>query len=316
MTVDSELLLPPEFPAVDRCLHEVRLAARGDSPLTRLTVFDGRFHEVGRGLGRLDLLLPVGLYKVEFRIGNIATFRHVALTGEVAEARVSIEPADLPIPSAAPLPGSLDAVEIPRDIAVKLSHSARRALVHRGAQVLVLLSDPQERQPAVRDLFRGMSLHDSAGASVGQIASIKTGPSFAGVLLKVGPGTYRLRAKEPSGRIFEQAVTACEGWQTQVFLKCPRSGELAVDLFHSSVYLARIEDGFDPSRRELRWVEQARLSLAQGGDIFAGLPSEPGATGDGNLRALFNFASPEPMLLLLCIYLLLRAPLAGPCHGP
>ena len=101
MTDSLAPLVPDPAPAASD-LDRVRLRVQADSPLTEITVFDGRFRTVEQGPGQLSVDLHRGPYKVEFRAGN-AGFCAMSPQGEESEVTVAIKDSDLPIPTAAPL---------------------------------------------------------------------------------------------------------------------------------------------------------------------------------------------------------------------
>ena len=145
MTDSLAPLVPDPAPAASD-LDRVRLRVQADSPLTEITVFDGRFRTVEQGPGQLSVDLHRGPYKVEFRAGNAAVSRHVALTGEESEVTVAIKDSDLPIPTAAPLlSSSIDPGEHVEAAAEFSRSTPSRA--GPGAQIFLFLRDPDRRRP-------------------------------------------------------------------------------------------------------------------------------------------------------------------------
>ena len=123
-------------------------------------------------------------------------------------------------------------------------------------------------------LLNALNLFDSSGWIVGDLRAKDHGPGWAGAVVAIEPGSYRLRAQGPSNRDFELALAACNGWQTQIFLTCRDTEDSVptVDLFRSSIFLVPIGRGFDPARPELRWIEQVRLGLVHDGDPLRRFP--------------------------------------------
>jgi hypothetical protein len=65
--------------------HEHILTVRAADPLAEITVYDGAFKRVGRGVGHFEGSLPDGLYEVRARVG-----------GAVEEKLISLD-RDLPV---------------------------------------------------------------------------------------------------------------------------------------------------------------------------------------------------------------------------
>jgi hypothetical protein len=278
--------------------------------MTEVSLYDGLFGLVEKRLGRLKRRLDPGLYKVEFRVGSLTTTRYVAITGDQPEVKIALGPNELRVPAAAPLQEPTPSLKS----AVWLSHTSPRPDGGRGAQILVFIQDPEGSEADGRRLAQGLTLHDEGGRLIADLGDRpESGPGWAGVLYEMEPGNYRLRAPGESGRIFEQSLAACRGWQTQVFLVHAGSDDVPREacLFDASIYLAPRSRGFDPTRPALRWVEQARWGLADGRDVLArALPNENRPELHGASRWL-KFIGEEPMLGLLCIHLLRRRLDAG-----
>ena len=94
-------------------------------------------------------------------------------------------------------------------------------------------------------LLNALNLFDSSGWIVGDLRAKDHGPGWAGAVVAIEPGSYRLRAQGPSNRDFELALAACNGWQTQIFLTCRDTEDSVptVDLFRSSIFLVPIGPG-------------------------------------------------------------------------
>ena len=74
-----------------------------------------------------------------------------------------------------------------------------------------------------------------------------------------------MRSEPRTGRVTEQPIYTCAGWQTQIFLLSRgvggESNERRTDLSNVSLLMARSAVGFDFEREDLRWTEVALSAL-------------------------------------------------------
>lgn len=292
-------------------------------------VLDGRLEPIERStLGRLEVDVPAGAYKVEFRAGSDMYSELVVVT-QPGEYYVSL-PRPLQVSTAAPVPDSSTSHEWQSYPAEQMSHSLPLVLPGQqaGSSHLFLFVREHDREygdPAERfNPGRGLSLHSLNGQrllDLGQASAQPRGdpvapPARHGVYDRDGrwtahhvaldPGPYLLRLDTGSGWIQNQVVHAAEGWQTQVFLISRsygrgRARRRRADLARMSLLMSRPGTGFQPYDRSAYLTEVALQALATG-------RAEPGAERTEMLWAKYG----NPMLGLFGAFLQLRRPRFDP----
>ena len=276
--------------------HEHTLTVRAADPLAEITVYDGAFKRVGRGVGRYEGSLPDGLYEVRARVG-----------GAVEEKLISLD-RDLPVDfgrvafsSAIPLAQTATS-DATQQAAVSRASQAPLKL-GAGSGLLVAVRDRPGREPATEpgSPAAGVTLVGPGGPrvfDVGVAAPVDaTGPSpVAAVCLEVNPGIYRLRLDLPNGGARERTLVASPGWTTQCFMVRRRFREhSAADLDQGAVSLDRLGRPFSPNDMRMRLAEGARDALANNRQVT-----------DAAAQALMREKFQDPMLGLLVAHLLLR----------
>ncbi|HEX8224270.1 MAG TPA: hypothetical protein VF605_10690 [Allosphingosinicella sp.] len=276
--------------------HELIVDAA--DPLAEISVYDGAFKRIGRGVGRLEGRFPDGLYEVRARLGGTVQEKLISLDRDQ-----SIRFESVAFASAIPLAGTSTA------------DSAHQAAVARalanpkplgsGSGLLVVVRDrpyknstppPQGSSPAA-----GLALIAPDGSTIldvgGEAQVDRSGDApVAAVYAEVDPGTYRLRIDRPDGGGRERALIASPGWRTQCFMmrRWIREHALA-DLDRGSVSIAASGSPFGPRDERVRLAEAARDALVSHRRI-----------ADAAARSLMKLKFEDPMLGLLVAHLLLR----------
>jgi hypothetical protein len=280
---------------------------------TEIFVLDESFHEAARGLGRLDVDLPPGIYKIRVRTGGRESERYVTLSpshayGGAGPGGKEVSFGPLEFSSPAPLSNTNAPPEHSRDIA-RASHDVH---VKKGSGSAVFVcsrdeSKPGSAAPAPRQSpSTGLTLRSAGGELLvdleqASVARASEGDPWAACNVELDPGLYRLSVETPMGRL-NQTVVASPGWQTQIYLLQASYGPDAdgrrANLNGAAILLAR--SGFDPSSSGMRLTELARLGLR---DHRAVIRPE-------DVHSMLGGKVENPMLGLFAAYLLLEKPLA------
>jgi hypothetical protein len=277
---------------------KVHLSVRVADESAELAVFDGNLQLVTRKTGDLQVDLTPGLYKVQARLGLAAHEEVLALGPERAEREVSFPP----LRFASPIPlRETDLTTAEERVAA--AEQSRR--VHVGAgkgSWLYVFVRPWGRargkpgRPGAGNSARGLKLLNAQGDVIVALESASASEEkpavWAACNLEVDPGAYRLRMESVLGRSQEQALFACSGWQTQVFL-LHDSSEVPSELQganRTEVAIAMVPGcGFDPDDPKARRTEVARLKLgAPRGPLSQGLRAVASGTFDDPLLGLYT----------------------------
>lgn len=260
-----------------------RLVASAENPLVEVVVVNDRFEREASGFGRVDVKVPAGVYRVDFRSGAELQERWVVIERENAERTVSVSAAPFASSSAAPLAVGADVREA-RAARLARDWSLAPRVVHgRGSQLFAFV----DMAGVSGDLagFAGAALLDAMGEPVlalGDAAQYDKTIGAAGACIELAPGTYRLRVPAGNGAALEQTVHLAAGWATQLFVRAlddtssgpagsgssvsvPRPWRApALDLARAAITMTPVGTAFDPASRETLLVEAARVALAAG----------------------------------------------------
>jgi hypothetical protein len=228
-----------------------RLVADTGTPTTEIVVINAEGDIVAQATTRISTELPIGIYKLRFRIGNRIIDQLYELPA--GQGEYEVVPPDMPLDSPAPLGLPTQVTGEPANLARDWSRSP--ALKVGAGSGLFLFIDARHANgihsgPELR-AFSGEKIQDLATSSNSQDGCV-------GCHLELDPGSYLLRAGE-----IEQTVVTCANWQTQVFIPMVKNGNnWQPELNEAAILMSRLGAGFDPTAPDLRWTEAARQSLA------------------------------------------------------
>lgn len=269
---------------------------------SELYLIDRSFNEVARGVGRLELPLVPGPYRVRERIGDIES-----VSDELKV--VPGEQSDFVMPGVAyesplPLAGTAAYQEMPQ----QLRHPRLT-----GPGVRIVIRDPQPghgAQPRPDDgcmaaEVRRLRIETLTGQPVARLSEASTAvreKDLFAVDLVLDPGSYVLVQDAAGGRQSCIALYVLAQWHPAVYLLLPTrpeagTGQRRLRLGDASLYYAAGNAAAQPDDVALARLEAARHALSRGRSI-SGWAQLPDAHG----QPVFN-----PLLALIDAYLLLRS---------
>jgi hypothetical protein len=278
-------------PSDQRDRVHLRVQAGDDG--TEIFVTDGRFHQVARGCGRVEVKLPPGLYQLRLRAGNTVRDEDLILDGSQPEVVKRFEALKFATP--APLAGIR---ETSAQQAAFINEMFGKTQVDLGGDsgVCLFVAAPPGGHPPARGLTLWRDGQQVVDVNA-HAAKPATGEPWAACYMKVPAACYRLRLALPKGAYLEQSVVAAPGWHTQLFLRHHAYGDDPKDtranLPGGAILYAR-DRCFDPNSPEARLSELARLGLANRRQVLA----------DEVLQAILYGKFADPMLGLLGAHLL------------
>lgn len=234
------------------------LIADSGVPACEVIVLDGKFAPVAFGVGKAEVRLPPGFYKVRYKIGRTVT------DSDVIELEPGSAPYVVPIPkltvrTARP---TGDAATGSAGFASRLSRQVDKQ-IGSGAELFVFVRDDSD-QPSC-PTPTGLALFDWNGALIADLADAHGEDKCAGCTLALNPGSYLLRLNQSDGSPLEQCIHVSEGWQTQVFLESLRTDPTSppeIDLSDAAILMGPLGAGFNPDDNALLWADSARHALA------------------------------------------------------
>jgi hypothetical protein len=238
-----------------------QLIADSGVPACEVIVLDGRFTPVAHGIGKVEVMLQPGLYKVRYKIGRTVT------DSGVIELEPGSEPFVVPIPrltvrTARPTRGDRPSEAGQPDIASRLSKHVDKH-VGSGAEIFLFVRDGTDSSD--NPVPTGLTLFDHQGVQVADLADAHGEKQCAGCTLALNPGSYFLRLRQSDGPPLEQCIHLSEGWQTQVFLESQRpdpASPVDIDLSDAAILMSPLGHGFNPDDNALLWTDSARQALA------------------------------------------------------
>jgi hypothetical protein len=246
--------------------HELVLVRVEADPVVSVCIMKGDLTIVKEKVGRLEVKVPPGLYKVRFAAPTVVRDAIFEVTGEEPVITIPV-PADVVVASPAPLTRATKGTDH-ESLAARLSVAPPVHLGDGGSLFVFVRQLPETKAPAGHPTA-GVTLRTSSGEQLFDFGNLPVHNGCAGVNLSVAPGTYLLRVvREGDAAPIEQSVVVCSGWQTQIFLPL---GPLTCDdpdprpqLEHAAVFMADEEVGFQPAKPASEWTEMARSWLARG----------------------------------------------------
>ncbi len=240
--------------------ERVRLTAVGLTPATEIRICNAHFQQVGASgnAGRVQVELPVGMYRVTFREGDAIVDEVVSLLPGGAGPVTVRQKQPAPFASAMPLRRTRTSREWHEKSAQALSRSTPRGVESEGdAEMLIFVRDlgppveieledgfreSEHLKPGVQfrleletqvsqrpaklseldplDPTEGLTLNDRRGRLVTNVVSQAERARVGGLLTRLEPGAWRLRLDTGTGQTLELPVVCPPHRQTQVFLLC------------------------------------------------------------------------------------------------
>lgn len=278
--------------------REHKLIVEAADPLAEVSVYDGAFKRIGRGVGRFEGRFPDGLYEIRARLGGAIQEKLISLDRDQSIRFDSVDFAS-PIPMAGT--GTADGAH---QAAVGRALASPKPL-GQGCGVLVVVRDRPYKTstppPAGSSPAGGLTLIAPDGSTILDIGAEamvdRSGNApVAAVYALVPPGTYRLRIAQPDGGARERALIASPGWRTQCFMIRRWIREFAIaDLDRGSISIVPLGSAFGPRDQRVRLAEAARDALVSHRKI-----------ADAAAKSLMRLKFEDPMLGLLVAHLLLR----------
>jgi hypothetical protein len=238
----------------------IRLSA--NTPATELAVVDADHHLIAQGLGRLEVEVSRGIYRIECRCGPTSESHLVTVVDSDVE-EVGIE---LKLPSPAPIAGSMTTLKAHEACAEQASSALRNAA--EDGTGLVVMVRTTDGTSLTGDGVGDVALLDGARRGV---ETPEWHASDDGTCLwwsvPLRPDGYVLRGPHATALelVAEQPLRISEGWQTLVFAWA--SGGRAV-FTEASIHMAPGATGWtadDPNHIRL----EAAFADVAAGRIFS-----------------------------------------------
>jgi hypothetical protein len=255
--------------------RSIRLAAL--TPATELAVVDADHRMVAHGLGRLEVSVPPGIYRIEHRCGPVSESHLVT----VLEEGFVDEEIAVAMPSPAPVAGTTTASEAHQECAERASAALRGS--EGDGTGLVVMVRTIEGSPLSPEGLGELALLDGVDRVV---ARPDWQASDDGTCLwwtePLRPDGYVLRAPHATARelVTEQPLRISRDWQTLVFATAA-DGRAAVT--EASIHMApagsgwsaddpdhvRLEAALSDLRAGRSFTEEMALDVARSGTLEA-----------------------------------------------
>jgi hypothetical protein len=249
------------------------------SPTAEIFVIDSNNTVVARGVQSLEQSLPVGIYKVRFRIGNTVADKLFELpTGEGFYTPPELP--ELPLVSPVPLTGPMSQLASTWSTTVHVSYG-------KGSRIFLFVdASPNPSQPITPG---NLILRTSAGVQIADMAKGVSAQGCFACTIELDPGGYILEVDRGESPTVQQAVYTASGLQTQVFLPIVQEGEqMSIpDLSACAMLMPPMSFGFRPDSQSFRWAEAARKTLSSG---------RMGVTPAQQLRGMQAVGPDDPMI--------------------
>ena len=271
-----------------------------------ISVVDGRFQEVARGLGQVELMLPPGIYRARSAVGQTFQDHLFSVANDSPSQRISLEPLVFETPI--PIEGTRTRHEYQIDAMVRASDVPQTDL-GQGGEIVVFIRDPgsdyidfsDDQIAEYTQSFSGFSLVTADGMEADLMEHGEINPKQGRLLFRasVAPGTCVLAGPSYEGErvCLPLVVLPHQSIQVFILLESDTPGLLRrwPDMNGASIVFQYTGGGFDPFRGDLRVYEAARKALAKGSNRL-------GAAG---MRQLLYEKFDNPMLGLVVAHLIL-----------
>ena len=265
-------------------------AANGAS---ELYLIDRSFNEVSRGVGRLELDLVPGPYRVRERIGDSEAVSGVFEVGFDKQSDFTVHGVSYETPL--PIAGTATYQEMPRlgrprggsGIRVVVRDPATRDDMDAGARDVCMMRE------VARLRIETLTCDPAATLTEGEVLASDNG-LFA-VDVDLGPGSYVLVQECAGGRQCCLPLYVMPDWNPAVYLLMPCQAASGAEgaglrLAEASLFYAARDAADPPGDIELARLEAARHALSRRRAIggWALLPQAPGQAGANPLMSLID----------------------------
>jgi hypothetical protein len=262
------------------------LSIDAGSPTAEIFVINSDNTVVARGVQYLQQILPVGIYKVRFRIGNTVADKLIELpigTGFYTPPELP----ELPLVSPVPLGGPAGS---PQSLISGLASTWSTTVhVSHGQGSRIFLFVDASTNPSQPIAPGDVILRTFAGLQIATLSAGLSGEGCFGCTIELDPGGYILEVQRGESATVQQAVYTAPGLETQVFLPvAPQSQQNCIpDLSACAMLMSPISYGFRPDSQSFRWAEAARKTLSSG---------RMGVTPAQQLRGMQAVGPDDPMI--------------------
>ncbi len=236
---------------------------------TQLSLRDSKWNELASGVGSIRCDLIPGTYSVWLETGGSAATTQVEITPEKKEQIIRLD--KVPYFTSAPFAVTKLYLFFPYHpksaLVLSLSSHNRLSSGNTESEVFIFISECGDKQ--VNCAWTGLTLCNLEGTVIADLSrngeqNDKAG--YAGCVVAVTPGRYRLRVQTEFEGTYEMMVVACRGWQTQVFLADKKYGTESKSSYHAdlntaSILMTRLGEGFNPVDEGARLTDLARIAL-------------------------------------------------------
>ena len=261
-----------------------------DVPTVEIFVLDGDGVIVARGIGSVDESLPVGMYKVRYRLGTTVADGYF----ELPEGANEFTPPDLPaVPITTPVPllsqtgHNLNSTPSSADLAMAWSRATDITVGH-GSSLFLFVDSANVPQG---DLVATdvVTVRAFTGEPLASLTRGKTDRGCRGCTIQLAPGAYVLTVARRSLGTVSQAVYCAAGWQTEVFFPVvqDRAFGALIDPSAASIMMSPFQVGFRADSKSALWAEAARKTLASG---------RSNVTPASTLRNMPSIGPDDPMI--------------------
>ena len=280
--------------------HEPKVATTVSAPngASELYLIDRSFNEVARGVGKLEIPVVPGLYRVRERVGDTESVSEVLTVAVDANANFIMD--GVAYESALPLPGTATYQKMP----------SQQQPQRNGPGVRIVVRDPNgcKRDSGIAESclmkeVERLRIETLLGEQVGKLTgateqNIEDGVFVADIDLV--PGSYALVQEGADGRQSCMALYVMPDWYPSIYLMLPArpyadSGGRPARLSEASLFYEARQALAHTDDIELARLEAARHALSRGRPI-GGWSLLPNAQGDPVVN---------PLMALIDAYLLL-----------
>ncbi len=247
-------------------------------------VVDSAFGVVARGIGRVSVAVPPGIYRAKAKVGELQNEVLFSVDeDDTAGTTISVEAPAFASPL--PLMRTSTHADAHQDAAETMSRSDRpRLALGSGARLVLVFRDPAvagaalsgEALAGYAQAWQGIALVDAAGAHRLLLTDAGTLDARAGWLLveaEVDPGAWVVSVPVPGRPDHCMPLVASAGWATQLFVNLGPGAQGSPRRFRlddAAIVLDRPGVPFAADRHDLRVLEVARQALAGGHNVVAG----------------------------------------------
>lgn len=277
---------------------------------SEIMVIDSTFQVLARGIARVELTVPPGIYRAKAKVGDQQRELLFAVEANEPDNHKAVVLPPVEFSSPIPLQYTATSQNGQQEAVIQAFSNGAMTELGEGAEVVIVIRDPSlmyldlnDEQLAgyARD-FQGFMLStadNSASYPLETIGALTAAQGFLVAGAKVNPGTYVLSHPLGGKERLCLPLSIPRKWAAQVFISMmPVAGGSVgcrPDFDGTAIVFDRIGAGFFPDRLDLRMLEVVRKALRRGHNIVNA------KTMDAMLWGKFE----NPMLGLLVAHLLL-----------